>query len=251
MKPRRFLLAGAVALAILAQPAQASALPPGAVVVGSADSVVIVVARGDVTLTPDPYLKVVQIQASAGGKAFQAPLDVTHPSRALKIAIGGGVAPALPFIGSEAPQYDIRYPARLALTVRQFGGAVRVSATSAPVEIYDADGSITVLQARGRVTALADAGDVSIEDARATVEATAVRGNVTVTLAGGWSGALVRLEATAGNVQLAVPAGFRAQYDVTAVAGTVVNSFQSEPQAPLVFALVETGNVTISQRPPL
>lgn len=252
MKSRRFLLAGAIALAAATQPAEVPALPEGSVAVGSASSLVVVVQSGDVTLTPDPYLKVVQIQAYAGGRAVSAPLDVTHPSRTLRIAIAGRAAPALPFVAGNALKYEVTYPRRLPLTVRQFGGAVRVGgAASAPVEIYDAGGSITVRHPRGRVTALADAGDVSVEEARSTVETTAVRGNVAVTLADGWSGSLVRLEATSGNVHLAVPANFRAQYDVTAETGTVLNPFRSAAHAPLVFALVETGNVTISQRPPL
>jgi hypothetical protein len=54
------------------------------------------------------------------------------------------------------------------------------------------------------------------------------------------------LEASSGNLHLAVPAGFRAHYDVTTGSGRVTNPLHGVAKAPLVFMLAEQGDVSIA-----
>lgn len=248
MKPRRFLLAGAIALAATAFPAQAQ-LPPGTnVSVNGARALEIDANAGDISVVPDPLLKVVQVFARSGRSNVRVPLEISHPPELLRIAIDGTAPSLLPFAGGNGREYEVRYPPAMRLVVKEYGGNVRVGNAVAPIEIYNANGNIVVGEVRSHVTALADDGNVYVAAAYGSVDLSAGVGNVDVVLGPGWSGSLVRLEAAKGNLHLTVPSGFKGRYDATTGRGTVTNPFHSVLRAPLVFMLVENGNVTISSR---
>jgi hypothetical protein len=244
MKLRLFLLAGAVALATTMS---ASAEPSDREVsVGRAQTLQISVT-GDVVAVPDPLLKVVRAHATSGGRPTPLQCDVVRTGRVLELTITGPGRSVLPFAAASGGYaVEVRYPPALHLRVREFSGTVSVPNPQSAVEIYDAAGAISVDGARGSVTAQADRGDIAVTGAHSTIELTTGTGDIDALLAPGWRGNRVRLEAETGNVQLAVPAGFRGRFDATVGTGRLMNALRSQPNAPLVFALVETGDLTIS-----
>lgn len=251
MKPRRFLLAGAFALATTMLPAFAEPPNDRNVFLNGASVLVLDVRAGDLTAVPDPLLKIVQIHSHSSGAASAGPkFTIARRGKELLVTIDGPGPAVLPFAGGSGHVYEVHYPPALALRVRQFGGAVEVVRPQAPVEIYDESGAITVTEPRASVAALADSGNVNVSAAHGPVELTAGDGNVEAQLATGWSGRLVKLEASSGNLHLAVPQNFRARYDTTAGTGTVTNPLRSESRAPLVFMLTQRGNVTVSVENP-
>ncbi len=250
MKLRLFLLAGAFALA-LAAPSAAQPLENQTIPLNGATALELEVRTGDLLAVPDPLLKVVQIHVEHSGTNTSASnLLVAHTGHALVLTIKGPGAAVLPFAGGSGHVYEVHYPPALPLRIRQFGGAVTVTRPAAPVEILNESGGINVSDPAAAVTAEAARGDVRVSGARASVELTADAGNVDAQLAAGWSGRLVRLEASRGNLTLAVPQDFRARFDATAPAGTVTNPLRSEAHAPLVFMLTQTGNVTVNVEKP-
>lgn len=250
MKLRRFLLAGAFALAAAMVCVTAQAAPDRNYPVNGASALQIEVRSGDLVAVPDPWLKVVQVHVRGAAAAPAPSLKVTRNGRTLKLTLEGPGRPALPFAGNNGHVFEVHYPPALALRVRQFGGGVSVTKPRAPVEIYNGAGGITVTQPLAAVTALADTGDVQVSGAHSTLELTAQNGNVRADLAPDFSGKLVRLEAQTGNLALAVPKNFRARYDATAGTGTVTNPLPSVGRSALVFLLTQTGNVTVSVENP-
>lgn len=166
----------------------------------------------------------------------------------LRVSVTGPSQNILPFAGASGYELQITYPASMKLDVREFAGAVHVERVTAPMQIYNANGPIVVDDATSPLTAQSDQGDVTVTKARGMVELTCGNGNVSATLAGNWSGNLVRMESTQGNLTLNVPDGFRARFDLTSAQGTVTNPLRTSPHAPLVFMLTEQGDVSVNTR---
>jgi|GEM_PF-2156803 len=191
--------------------------------------------------------RTVTLHVETGGGSTTPQLQVTssRTGRRLNLSITGPSQSVVPFAAGPAYELVISYPADLQLDMREFDGRVHVESVTAPAQIYDASGNIIVDQARASLTAEADSGDISVAAAQTTIELTVGNGNVEARLSPRWNGKLVRLEASNGNLDLHVPRGFRAHFDLSSGAGTVSNPLRSEPAGPLVFALAERGNVSI------
>ena len=166
----------------------------------------------------------------------------------MNVSITGPSQRLLPFLGASGYELQISYPARMRLDLREFAGNVHIDRVTSPTQIYDANGSIVVDDADAALTADDDNGDIAVTSARAMLMLTVGDGSVNAALAPGWSGKLVRLEASNGNLRLAVPAGFAAQFDLSSGGGTVTNPLHSRAKSPLVFMLAEQGNVSIEAR---
>ena len=163
----------------------------------------------------------------------------------LDVSINGPSQNILPFSGASGYELQLQYPANIHLDLRQTSGRIHVDSVPASMQLYNAEGDIVVDGAAARVTAYASAGDISVMNARTSLTLTAGTGNVTATLAPGWRGSLVRLEASNGNLHLNVPAGFKAHYDLTTASGHVSNALRNLASGPLIFMLTEQGDVSI------
>jgi hypothetical protein len=173
-------------------------------------------------------------------------VKMSHTGSRLDVSITGPSESILPFIGASGYELVVTYPPELKLDLREFMGRVHVDRVTAPMLIYDADGNIVVDDAPSSLTAEADSGDIDVTGARAGLTLTTINGNVVASLAPGYAGRLVRLEAQSGNLQLHVPAGFAGHYDLTTGQGHVSNALRSSPKGPLVFMLAEQGNISIA-----
>lgn len=175
------------------------------------------------------------------------PLRVTTSKTGtrLTVSVSGPSQNILPF-GASGYELQITYPSSLKIDLREFEGRVHVDRVTAPMQIYNADGAILVDDARSALTAESDQGDVTVNNALGMVELTCGNGNASATLAHHWSGNLVRMESSQGNLTLNVPRDFRARFDVTSAQGTVRNPLHTTPHAPLVFMLSEQGNVVVN-----
>lgn len=176
------------------------------------------------------------------------PLRVTTSKTGtrLTVSVSGPSQNVLPFAGASGYELQITYPSSIKIDLREFAGAVHVDRVTAPMQIYNADGAILVDDARSALTAESDRGDVTVTSASGMVELTCGNGNASATLAPAWSGNLVRMESSQGNLTLNVPPGFRARFDVTSAQGTVTNPLRTTPHAPLVFMLTEQGSITVN-----
>jgi len=163
----------------------------------------------------------------------------------LTVTIKGPSQSVLPFTGASGYEIELSYPSSMKLDLREFEGRVHVDGVTAPMQVYDANGNIVVDDAAAPLTADADSGDITVSSAHTSITLTAGNGNVNATLAPGWRGSLVRLEASDGNLTLNVPRGFQAHYDVNSGSGHVSNPLRNVPKAPLVFMLTEQGDVSI------
>lgn len=178
------------------------------------------------------------------------PLHVTTSKTAarLTVSVTGPSQNILPFGGASGYELQITYPASMKVDLREFAGPVHVDRVSAPMQIYNANGSILVDDALSALTAESDQGDVTVSNAHGMVELTCANGNANATLAPNWAGNLVRMESTQGNLTLSVPEGFRGRFDLTSAQGRVTNSLPTTAHAPLVFMLTEQGNVSVESR---
>jgi len=172
-------------------------------------------------------------------------LTTSRTGSRMNISITGPSQNILPFVGASGYELQLSYPARMHLDLREFAGRVHVDAVPASMQIYNAQGNIVVDNAGAPLTAEADSGDILVTNARTSITLSVGTGNVNATLAPGWRGNLIRLEASNGNLHLSVPAGFRGHYDVTSGSGHVTNPLHSVAKAPLVFMLAEQGDVSI------
>jgi hypothetical protein len=177
------------------------------------------------------------------------PMSITtsHTGLRMNVSITGPSQSVLPF-GASGYELQVSYPAQMRLDLREFAGRVHIDRVTEPMQIYDANGNIVVDDARAALTAEDDNGNIAVGNARAMLMLTVGNGNVSAGLAPGWRGKLVRLEASNGNLNLAVPAGFAAQFDLSSAGGTVSNPLRSRAKGPLVFMLAEQGNVSIETR---
>lgn len=173
-------------------------------------------------------------------------LSSSRAGSRINVSITGPSANILPFVGASGYELQLSYPARMHLDLREFAGRVHVDAVPASMQIYDANGNVIVDDAKAALTAEADSGDITVTNAHTSITLSVGNGNVNAALAPGWRGSLVRLEASSGNLHLAVPAGFRAHYDVTTGSGRVTNPLHGVAKAPLVFMLAEQGDVSIA-----
>jgi hypothetical protein len=173
-------------------------------------------------------------------------LKTSRSGTRLNVSITGPNSNILPFVGASGYELQLSYPANLHLDLREFSGRIHVDTVPSSMQLYDADGNIVVDSAGAPLTAEADSGDIAATAVRSTVSLTASNGNVTATLAPGWRGSEVRLEASNGNLHLMVPAGFKARYDVNSGSGHVSNPLRNVAGAPLVFMLTQTGDVSIA-----
>ncbi|MBV8638540.1 MAG: hypothetical protein JO322_10670 [Candidatus Eremiobacteraeota bacterium] len=164
----------------------------------------------------------------------------------LSVSVTGPSQNALPFTGASGYELQITYPSSIKIDLREFAGPVHIDRVTAPMQIYNAEGSILVDDARSALTAESDRGDVTVSKAIGMVELTCGNGNANATLAPNWSGNLVRMESSQGNLTLNVPRTFRARFDVSSAQGTVNNPLPTTPHAPLVFMLTEQGNVVVN-----
>lgn len=167
----------------------------------------------------------------------------------LTVTITGPSQSMLPFVGASGYELQVTLPAGMKLDMREFSGNVHVDRVTAPMQIYNANGPIVVDDAASALTAEADLGDVTVKSATNMVELSCGTGNASATLAPTWRGNLVRMESSQGNLALRVPAGFRANFDVTSASGKISNALRSTPHAPLVFMLTQQGNVTVDIAP--
>ncbi len=179
--------------------------------------------------------------------ASSPPIDITtsRTGRRMNVSITGPSQSVLPFAGGSGYELEISYPADLRLDLREFAGRVHLDDVTAPAQVYDANGDIVVDRTSAPLAAEADSGNISVSAAQSTLELTCGNGNVDAQLSSGWSGKLVRLEASDGNLHLRVPPGFRAHFDLSTGSGTVANSVRGHSGGALVFALAERGNVSI------
>ncbi|MFI2712836.1 DUF4097 family beta strand repeat-containing protein [Micromonospora sp. NPDC018662] len=122
------------------------------------------------------------------------------------------------------------------LTVSGASGEVRASTTS---------GNIRLAEAAGPVRLRASSGDIEARRLASAVDAEATSGNLVVELD---QPAPVRLHATSGNVDLAVPAGrYRVRAD--AKSGDTDVRVSNDPGASLLLDVTATsGNVTVTSR---
>lgn len=171
-------------------------------------------------------------------------VNVSRSGSLLTISITGPPRSVVP-IGRSGYTLDLSLPSSAKLDLREFDGDVRIDRVRQPMQVYDANGDVQVAAADAPLTVLSDLGNVVVRHARGMLELSCGRGSVTATLASGWHANLVRLEASRGDLTLAVPPGFRARYDLTSAAGRVTNPLRTTPHAPLVFMLTQRGNVTV------
>ena len=203
---------------------------------------------GSVHLTPVSGISSVRFHVvDYGPSTPPISISTSRTGARLNVTITGPSRSLLPFVGATGYQLEVSYPANLHVDLREFSGNVHVAGVTAPMELYDADGAVTVDDAAAPLTAEDDTGDITVASAHTSITLTAGTGNVNVTLAPGWRGSLVRLEASNGDLHLHVPPGFRGRYDVSA-GGHVSNPLHSIPRAPLVFMLTEQGDATIATR---
>jgi hypothetical protein len=176
------------------------------------------------------------------------PINVTtsRTGKRLNISITGPSQALLPFNGATGYELYVSIPEDVRLDLREFAGRIHIDTVPAPMQLYAAQGDIVIDDAAQPVTAEADAGNISVGSARNSLTLSAGSGNVDATLAQGWRGSLVRLEASTGNLTLHVPAGFRGKYDLSSGGGEVSNPLRSVAGAPLVFMLTEQGNIAIA-----
>ena len=247
MKPAFFIAALAALLLVAGVPARAQvldrdipALNATAVRLNVSGSVRLIAASGVSSIK----LHVVDY----GPKIPPLHVTTTKTGARLTVSVTGPSQNILPFDGASGYELQITYPASIKMDVREFAGRVHIDRVTAPMQIYDANGSILVDDARSALTAESDQGDVSVSNASGMVELTCGNGNATATLATNWTGNLVRMESTQGNLTLNVPPGFRARFDLTTAQGSVTNAIRTTAHAPLVFMLTEQGNVAVVSR---
>jgi hypothetical protein len=177
-----------------------------------------------------------------------SPPMMVRASRAgsrIDVSITGPSESVLPFTGASGYGLVVRYPPQLALDVREFAGNVHVDRVTAPMQLYDADGSIAVDAAPQSLTAQADAGNIVVAHAANRLMLSTIDGNVDARLARRYEGRLIRLESQHGNLHLAVGPGFRGRYDLTSSQGRVTNSERSTKGGALVFMLTERGTIAV------
>lgn len=204
---------------------------------------------GSVRLVAAPGVSAVKLHVVDYGPKIP-PLHVTtsRTGTRLTVSVTGPSQNVLPFDGASGYELQITYPSSLKIDLREFAGPVHVERVTAPMQIYNADGSIVVDDARSALTAESDRGDVTVGNALGVLELTCGNGNAIATLAPKWAGNLVRMESSQGNLTLNVPDGFRARFDVTSAQGNVSNPLRTTPHAPLVFMLTEQGNIAVNAR---
>lgn len=183
------------------------------------------VEHGDVHLVADPSATAVRI-----GALDHAPqLEAFHVGDRVVITITGKGRSVVPFVESTATHYDLTYPARMHLELREFSGAVVIDEPRAPIAVDSSGGSITVRQAHAAIDLSDDAGDI------------------TATLAAGWHGDSIRMQTAGGTVRLAVPAHFRAHVDASSAHGTVHDDASiNTASAPFVWLYTRNGDVFIT-----
>ncbi len=242
---RAFLLAALVApFSIAGLPAQAQVLDRDFPSAGA--TTLRLSVSGSVRLIAASGVSSVKLHVVDYGPKIP-PLHVTTSKTGtrLSISVSGPSQNILPFAGASGYELQITYPSSIKIDLRQFSGPVHVERVTAPMQIYDADGPILVDNARSALTAESDRGDVTVSNALGMVELTSGNGNVSATLAPNWSGNLVRMESSQGNLTLDVPRSFRGRFDLTSAQGKVSNPLHTTPHAPLVFMLTEQGNVIV------
>lgn len=242
-----FALAATAALLAVAGRASAGVLDRD-VAVGRATSVRLNVS-GNVHVSIAPSGARIGIHVvDYGPKTPAMHLATSKTGSRLTLSITGPSENILPFVGATGYTVDVTIPRDLKFDLREFAGRVRIDRVTAPMQVYNANGTIDVSDAQSALTAESDLGDITVHRASDMLELTCGTGNVTATLADGWHANLVRIEASQGNVALHVPPRFRARYDVTSGSGQVHNPMHSVPHAPLVFMLTENGDASIDPR---
>jgi hypothetical protein len=172
-------------------------------------------------------------------------LNTSRSGSRMNVSITGPSQNILPFVGASGYELQLQYPAGVHLDLCQNSGRIHVDNVPASMQLYDGEGDIVVDGAAAQLTAYAAAGNIAVTNAHTSLTLTADTGNVNATLAPGWRGSLIRLEASNGSLHLAVPAGFKAHYDVTSGSGHVSNPLRNAASSPLVFMLTEQGDVSI------
>ncbi|HTX57560.1 MAG TPA: hypothetical protein VMD47_10735 [Candidatus Acidoferrales bacterium] len=202
---------------------------------------------GSIRVMPVAGLRAVKFHVvDSGPSTPPMSLNTSRTGKRLNVSITGPSQNILPFVGASGYELQVSYPAGLHLDLREFSGRVHVVNVVASMQVYDADGNIAVDDAAAPLTAEADSGDILVSQAHTSLTLSAGTGNVDATLAPGWRGTLVRLEASNGNLQLHVPSGFRAHFDLTSGSGHVSNPLRDTPKAPLVFMLTEQGDIAVA-----
>jgi hypothetical protein len=204
---------------------------------------------GSVRIVPTSGLGSIQLHVTDYGKTPPFNVTTAKIGSRLTITVSGPSKSILPFVGATGYELQVNVPENMKLDVREFSGQLHVERVTAPMQLYDADGSIIVDDAGSALTAQSDSGDVTVANARGMLELTCAAGNATATLSKNWNGNLVRMESAKGDLTLNVPSSFRARFDVTTGDGKVTNPLRNTPHAPLVFMLAEQGNVSVVVAP--
>jgi hypothetical protein len=248
MIPMKRLLAGALAAGVaLAMAPHASAQITDRELPVGGTTMLRLNVSGSIHVMPVAGLRSVNLHVIDSGPSTP-PMKVTssRTGARMNVAITGPSESMLPFVGASGYELQLSYPASMHLDLREFAGRVHVDSVTAPMQIYDANGNIVVDDASSPLTADADSGNISVTNARNSLTLTVGNGNVNASLTPNWRGTLVRLEASNGNLHLAVPSNFRAHYDLATGSGRVTNPLHGVAKAPLVFMLAEQGDVSIA-----
>lgn len=107
------------------------------------------------------------------------------------------------------------------VTVATGNGRVLVSNTSGRVKVSTGNGRITVDGARGEVDASTGNGAVVVTTARGPVNASSGNGDIEVTMDDIEQAAAMRFSTGSGDIILAVPARFGAEFNATTGSGTI------------------------------
>ena len=247
MNARRALIAftcSAAVVAMLAGGASAQVTDQD-IAIGNATTLRLNVS-GSIHVMPVAGLSGIKLHVTDNGPSTP-PMSIktSRTGARLNVAINGPGSAILPFVGQTGYEIQLSYPPSIHLDLREFEGRIHVESVPSSMQLYDADGDIVVDGTRAPLTADADGGNITVTAAHTTLTLTAGTGNVAATLAPGWRGSEVRLEASNGNLVLNVPAGFAGHYDLTSGSGRVSNPLRSVSKAPLIFMLTEQGNVSI------
>lgn len=204
--------------------------------------------NGDLRVAPDPRATAVHIGATSKGVPTAYTLNVTRTGSRLTLRITGPRPSVLPFVGASGASYDVTYPARASLDIREYAGNVRVERPVAPVDLYDAMGNVEIVAPRSRITAECTAGNISVTQARGSIDVAADTGNVDAELASPWSGTAIRMQVSKGRLHLGVPQAFRGNFDASTGEGHVTNELATYRNGVPVFLFAQTGDVAVSKQ---
>ena len=130
------------------------------------------------------------------------------------------------------------------------GGDIKVTGNPADVNAEAIDGSITIIGSPAWVRAKSASGDVSLDGSSSDVTVSTVSGKIDVngarferakfetvtggiTFAGNFSrGGLANFDSHSGSVEIGIPAGSPADFEIATIAGTITNNLTASRPVP-------------------